>query len=556
MPFTDKIKGLLTFQEPNQAQPFELLDDPRDDSQPPQPPRDTSTPPEKLQVSPRLEDNTAYLARVFGYPANAALVLREFTLGLEPGFQAVAVYLEGLVDAQRQAREIFEPLMLIARSVSCEAAGLLVTAVQKKLTPANRVQPADDLSAVVDEICAGKTALFFQGAARALLVETAGWEHRSVEQPTVERIIQGPQDSFNEEVRTNTALVRRLLRDPRLITEFFKVGRRSRTEVAIMYLADIANPRLVNEAKRRIQSLDVDAILSTGELNQHLEDDTRGVYPLGFSTERVDSTVQHLLLGKVAVFVEGDPFVTTFPATVWEMMHTQEDFNLRGIVATMLRAIRWLAAIIVVLLPSFYIAVVGFHQEMVPTDVLLSIVASRELVPFPSVMEVLIMETAFELIREGGVRVPGVIGPTLGIVGAIILGQAAVAANLVSPAIIIIVAITGISSFAIPSYTLSTALRIYRFAYILAASTLGLWGVGLALSAHLMALSSLKSFGIPYLTPVGPEAVTTRGVLVRGPIWQLERRADYTQPQDKFGQPRIARRWILDPSHLRKGKKR
>ncbi|MDH7478506.1 MAG: spore germination protein, partial [Syntrophomonadaceae bacterium] len=397
--------------------------------------------PGEVGVSPRLEENVAYLQKIFNWPKDSSIIFREFTIGLEPAVRSVAVYIEGLTDSDRQAEDIFKPLMMGSHAVPLGASGTLLTALQRQLLPSNSVVIIEQMTDVIENVCSGSTVLFFSGVPRALSVETAGWRHRGVEQPTSERVVRGPQEAFNEDLMSNVSLVRRLIRDPKLNREMLVVGRRTRSEVAIMYISDLANPRLVDEVRRRLQSLDLDGILSMGQLEQYIEDESRAVYPLSQSSERVDRVCQALLEGRVAVFIEGDPFVAVFPQTVWGLLHTSEDYNLRGIPAAMLRMIRWLSALLVILLPGFYIAVMTYHHEMIPTDLLLSIAASRERVPFPTVVEVLLMEIAFELIREGGVRIPGVIGPTLGIVGAIILGQAAVAANIVSPVVIIIVAL-------------------------------------------------------------------------------------------------------------------
>lgn len=504
-------------------------------------------PPGEVRVSPRLEENLAYLQKIFDWPRDSSIIFREFTLGLEPAVRSLAVYIEGLTDSDRQTEDIFKPLMMGSHAVPLGASGTLVTALQRQLLPSNSVIIIEQMTDVIENICAGSTVLFFSGVPQALSVETTGWKHRGVEQPTSERVVRGPQEAFNEDLTSNVSLVRRLIRDPKLNREMLVVGKRTRSEVAIMYISGLANPRLVDEVRRRLQLLDLDGIFSMGQLEQFIEDEPRGIYPLSHSTERVDRVCQALLEGRVAVFIEGDPFVAIYPETVWGLLHTSEDYNLRGIPATMLRMIRWLSALLVILMPGFYIAVLTYHHEMIPTDLLLSIAASRERVPFPTVLEVLLMEISFELIREGGVRIPGVIGPTLGIVGAIILGQAAVAAHIVSPVVIIIVALTGIASFAIPSYALSTALRIYRFGYIAAGAVLGLYGLGLALAAQVMLIASLKSFGVPYLAPLGPVAARNQDMLLRGFVWEMEQRPDEVQSQDRYAQPRVSRRWILNP---------
>jgi spore germination protein KA len=342
-------------------------------------------------------------------------------------------------------------------------------------------------------------------------------------------------------------MIRRLLRDPKLSRINLKVGLRAHNQCAILYIADLANPALIKEIRRRLESLEVDAVLSSGALEQLIQDSSWGIYPLSMSTERPDRVVASLLDGKAVVFLEGDPFALVYPSDVWSLLHAAEDPSSPGPGVTIIRFIRWLAAGMLLFLPGMYLAIVGFHPEMLPTDLLLSIAANRERVPFPSVIEVLLMELSFELIREAGVRIPGVIGPTLGIVGAIILGQAAVAANLVNPIVIVIVALTGISAFAIPSYSLTITLRVYRFLYIFLGSTLGLLGMAAGVTYQFIVVVSLKSMGAPYLAPLGPFTFSNKDILARGMLWNQERRQDYLGAQDKYRQAPISRKWILSP---------
>ena len=498
-------------------------------------------------VLPDLEANLLYIGEAFYWPKDTGLIFREFMVSTEPPLKAVAIYLEGLADPSRIHQGILQPLMLLSGLSDLQMDAPLMPIIKQRLTTNAAIETKNNLQEIVEEISAGATVVFFQGIPEALIVETSGWPRRSVEKAVSERVIRGPQEAFNEDLATSVSMIRRLLRDPRLIKEDLTVGHRARNQCALIYLQDLANPRLVQEIKRRIQSLEVDAVLSSGALEQLIEDNTWGLYPLSMATERTDRTVSALLEGKVVVFLEGDPFALVYPSTAWSLMQTAEDHAQRDLAATTLRGIRWLSALILVFLPGFYVAVTGYHPEMIPTDLLLSIAANRNRVPFPSVIEILIMEFSFELIREAGIRIPGVIGPTLGIVGAIILGQAAVAAALVNPVVIVLVAITGISSFAIPAYSLAVALRIYRFAYIILGATLGLFGLALGFGTHLVILASLKSMGVPYLAPLGPLTFANKDLFAQGFIWKQERRPDYLGVKDPYRQAPIARKWILSP---------
>lgn len=494
-----------------------------------------------------LEKNLTYLAEAFNWPQDSSLIMREFVVSSDPPIKAVAIYLEGLADPGRLNACIFEPLMLLSEMSSAQSGAPLLNLVKQRLLPGSAVETKENFTDIIDSISSGSTIIFFQGISQALVVETSGWPRRAVSSPFSERVIRGSQEAFTENLATNSSMIRRLLRDPMLTKEELSVGLRAKNQVAIFYIKDLANPALVKELKRRLQSLEIDGVVNSGALEQLIEDSSWGVYPLSMATERPDRTVAALLDGKIAVLLEGDPFALIYPSTVWSLLQTAEDYGQRGLVATMLKSIRWLAALILLFSPGVYVAVVGYHHEMIPTDLLLAIAANRGQVPLPSIFEILLMEIAFELIREAGVRIPGVIGPTLSIVGAIILGEAAVAARLVNPVVIVIVAIAGICSFAIPSYSLGTALRVYRFGYIFLGGTLGLFGIALGITLHWYIMASLKSLGVPYLAPVAPQTSSNQDVLTQDYLWKQELRQDYLGAQDKYRQSPIARKWILNP---------
>jgi spore germination protein KA len=502
-----------------------------------------------LQVYADLEQNLFYIGEAFHWPTDTGLIVREFVVSTEPPTKAIVVYVEGLADPGRLAQSIFEPLMLMSELSSAQSGAPLLGLIKQRLLPVAAVKTREKFSDIIESVNSGAAALFIQGVSQALVIETSGWPRRGVEQAVSERVIRGPQNAFNEDLATNISLIRSILRDPLLIKEDITVGLRARNKCALLYIQDLVNPNLVKEIKRRINSLRVDTVLSTGALEQYIEDNSWGIYPLSMATERPDRAAATLLDGKVVVLLEGDPFALVFPSSLWSLMQTAEDHSIRGLGATMLKAVRLMAALILLFLPGLYMAIVGFHQEMIPTDLLLSIAANRERVPFPSVVEVILMELAFELIREAGVRIPGIIGPTLGIVGGIILGQAAVAANLVNPIVIIVVAITGISSFSIPSYSLSIALRLYRFAYVFLGATMGLFGIAVGVVLHITVISNLRSMGMPYLAPVTPFTRGNKDILVQGMIWKQERRLDAPSAQDRYRQAPIARQWILNPDN-------
>lgn len=294
-----------------------------------------------------------------------------------------------------------------------------------------------------------------------------------------------------------------------------------------------------------MQNLDIDSLLSTGQLEQLIEDDEGFGVPHILSTERPDKCAKYLFQGRVVVLVNGNPYALIMPAVIEDFLFSPEDTNLRPLFANFLRGIRLLAAIITLLLPGVYMAITSFHQELLPTELLFSILSARENVPFPIILELLLMEISFELIREASVRVPTVIGPSIGIVGALILGDAAVNAGIVSPTLIIIVAITGIASFAIPDFSFGFHIRIFRFCFIALGFTAGFLGIGVGIFVYFSMLCSLKSFGVPYTTPIAPSHNTRGNGFFIPPIWKQEYRASFVSPQKQKSQSNISMKWKL-----------
>jgi len=495
------------------------------------------------KVSANLKVNLKCLKETFHVPVNRDVIFREFTIGTSPPVAAAAIYIDGLSDRTAQNLAILEPLMLLAGLCPDEGETLLKTVIEH-LLPGNQVDATAELRDVVDGVLMGSTAVLINSCPKAVIVETKGWEHRQVSRPANEMVIRGPQEAFTETLRVNTALIRKSLHSPNLVTEFLKIGRINRLDCAIMYIAGLTNEQLLAEVKRRIQSVTADYIGESGTLEQFIEDNHFILVPQTVSTERPDRVIAGLIEGQVALLVDGNPYALLVPATFFNVFQNPEDAYVRWPYGSFLRYIRFLGLFLATFLPGIYIAVVTHHHEMIPTDLLLAISANRENVPFPSIIEVLIMEVSFELIREAGIRVPGPIGPTLGIVGALILGQAAVAANIVSPILIIIVALTAIGSFSVSNYSLSLAVRFLRFFNIALGAFMGIYGLILGIFIHLHYLAAAKSFGVPYLAPLTPQAKAAPDLIYRGPVWRQQTRPEYLQPGQRRRQPFFSRGWL------------
>ncbi|WP_067850798.1 spore germination protein [Alicyclobacillus mali (ex Roth et al. 2021)] len=490
-----------------------------------------------------LDDMKRRLSRFFHLPQNKDIVIREFAVGVEgrAPWRGMVVYVDGLVDKNVINWAILEPLMVWSHLADDPKRAL--TYVVDHLVPGHQTQLIEKWSEVVFNVLAGSTVVFLDRCDAALVVESKGWEHRSVSTPKMENVVRGSQDAFTENFRTNTGLIRMRLRSEHLVTEIHAVGNLAKTDVAIMYIHGVTNPKLVKEVRRRISDIDVDYVLDAGMLEQFIEDRPSMMIPQVLVTERPDRVAAMLAEGYVAIFVGHSPVAIIVPVVLWSLMHTSEDTNLRIVPGTFIRVIRWVALLTALLLPGLYIAVTNYHSEMLPTDLMLAIAGSREQVPFPVVVEVLLMEFAIELIREAGIRIPSVIGPTIGIVGALIIGQSAVQAGIVSPLLVIVVATTALASFTVPNYELSMAVRILRFAFLIAGAVLGFYGIAILFVVYVVRLSMLKSFGVPFLSPVAPISGAARDVLVRGPIWGMNKRPAFLNTLRSWRQNPMTRPW-------------
>ena len=393
------------------------------------------------------------------------------------------------------------------------------------------------------ELIHGNCVLFIDTLNQAFDIEVKGFKQRNIDTPNNEVVIKGPNEAFVENIRTNTSILRRIVNNENLIIESIEVGKITKTKCAVCYIQDFTNQDLINEVKYRLNNLYIDSLFSAGELEQFICDSNIFGIPQTMATERPDKAAKYLLKGRVIVIVNGTPYGIIMPSILIDFLSSSEDTNLKANFSNFLRILRVISSFLTLLLPGLYIAVTSFHQEILPTSLMFSILGSRENVPFPIIVEILLMEFSFELIREAGLRVPSPIGPTIGIVGALVLGQAAVSAGIVSPILIIIVAITGIASFAIPDFTFGFHLRYFRFAFILLGFMAGFLGISIGLFIYISALCSIHSFGVPYTTPFAPVTNSKGNGYLLPPIWKREYRPPYMSTKKPKEQDSISMKW-------------
>ena len=400
------------------------------------------------------------------------------------------------------------------------------------------VQSRDTADQVVFDLIDGSVALFFPGKEQVLTLSAGTEEKRSVSSPENEPDVKGARDSFVESLRTNTSLVRRRFRAPELKIEEQIVGRQSVTPVDVLYIEGIADPGLAARVKARLEQIDIDALLMTGSLEQYVTDETRTAFPLTAYTERPDRFCTGLAEGRVGVIVDGIPMGWLFPATLDSFFRTGQDRSTSWAVAGALSVLRYVCMLITLFLPGLYAAAVLFDPELIPVKLSLSIIAAKADVPFSTLTEILVMLLAFEVLQEAGLRLPSSIGQTVSILGGLVVGSAAVEAKLVSPAVLVVVAIAGIAGYTAPSQDFAGALRIWRFLITLAGGLMGLTGLALAGTALVYRLAQLSTFGVAYLTPFASNAGEQREghVVLREPLPDVKTRPDYLNTQNRRNQ--------------------
>ncbi len=429
-----------------------------------------------------------------------------------------ACWLDGTVNGASIAEHILRPLTDPARFEKTGTAEALLTRILDGGVYGDDMTTATTMDELAEALSYGHCALVFPG--KAILFELRSSMHRSVQEPSVEKSIKGSKDAFVEPLRINTGLVRSRLRTPRLKMAQVLLGRKSHTCAAVMWLEGVAAPDLSQEMLRRLQSYDVDGAVLPDLLENALIDAPHSPFPQLIHTERPDKFAASLLDGRVGLLVDGIPIGYLAPSSLPAFMRTNEDLALHYISASAIRLVRWLAFAITLLLPAFYVAVAMYHAEMIPIKLLLSVIESKQYVPFSTAAEILGMLIAFELLQEAGLHLPDPVGQTVSIIGALIVGQSAVEARVISPIAVIVVALAGIAGYTLPSQDLGAALRLCRFGLVLAATVGGMFGIVVGTALLLWHLCSLESFGRPYMATLVGEPGSSRATFFRRPPWK------------------------------------
>ncbi len=490
------------------------------------------------RIEPQLGENLDCLKEMFCDSCD--LKTHIFRFGQGDCLTGALVFIDGMVDNTTLTNAILRPVTgCRTEEIPLRAGKGLINDIAQSVLCAGDVKTASFLSELASGCLSGDTAILIDGCTEGLVVSTKGWDKRSITEPQSETVVRGPREGFTENLRTNTSMLRRKIKSAQLCVENITAGRKTNTNICIIYLDGVAAAQVVEAVKYRIGRLKVDSILESGYIEEYIEDAPFSPFATVGYSEKPDVVAARILEGRVAILVDGTPFVLTVPMLFIESFQTAEDYYTRPLYASLTRMLRFAAFIITVFAPAAYIALTVFHQELIPTTLLFTIANAREGTPFPGFMEALIMVFAFELLREAGIRLPRPVGQAISIVGALIMGDAAVSAGIVGAPMVITIAITAVASFLVPSQNDSaSALRVVM---MILASFAGFYGIAMGFLAILMHLGSLSSFGVPYFDGFAWTS-NLQDSVVRMPQWFMTRR-----PKDMARGDTVRRRFFIPP---------
>ncbi|WP_238650116.1 spore germination protein [Paenibacillus piscarius] len=478
-----------------------------------------ATPASATPVSRKLDENIRQIQARLGNSPD--LVIRTYELIHRNG-RVAAIYMSGITD-----KDMVEHFISHVMSFQTGHDGELLagtpqevyTYIKEHALSIGKEKLVSDINGLLEALLSGDTIMLVDGQEKGVSGSTSGGEARAVTEAGTQVAIRGSKESFTETLSTNIALVRKIIKNPDLWTETMKLGDLTHTDVTLMYMRGVADEHTIQVFKDKLHSIKVDSILESGYIEQIVEDNKYSPFPTLFNTERPDSVAANLLDGRIAIFVDGTPFVLIAPTTFFMFFHTVEDYYQRYDISSLIRLLRFVCLIISLYGPAIFVAALNFHQEMIPTPLLINLASQREGVPFPAFVEAVLMEVTFEIIREAGVRMPSPIGQTVSIIGGLVLGTAAVQAGIVSPAMVIVVSLTGISSFATPAFNMALSIRMLRFVIMGVAAFMGLYGIAIVTIILVAHLCSLRSLGVPYMTPMGPFVPENlRDTFIRSPM--------------------------------------
>ncbi|MFF2483885.1 spore germination protein [Paenibacillus sp. NPDC058071] len=498
-----------------------------------------------IPIEPQIESNEQILLRDMGDSDD--LIIRKVYYENSDRAAAAIVYIDGMADSAIVNQYIMDVLIGNMRRIDAlrreerdSRTGDPVSIAKELIVGVGSIHTVVEMGSLYVCLLSGEAVILLDGSSQAQCADIRQWKGREVSESTNQTSIRGPRESFNETLRTNTSLIRRKIKNPRLWLETIAIGTVTKTDVTLMYINGLAKQSVIDMVRQRLKAIKIDSVLDSGYIEELIEDGKYSLFPTVYNTELPDNVASQLLEGRVAIFVDGTPNVLIAPTMMISFFQSAEDYYQRYFYSSLLRLLRFVSFAISLLFPSLYIAITTFHREMLPTSLLISLAAQREGVPFPAFVEAFAMEVTFEILREAGLRMPRAIGQAVSVVGTLVIGQAAVEAGIVSAAMVIVVSVTAISTFTVPSYSMSIPIRILRFAFMFAAASFGVVGIFMGIFILLLHLCSLRSFGEPYMSPLSPyRPAGMEDSLLRLPRWLI-----YKRPSSSFtsGEERMRRR--------------
>lgn len=484
------------------------------------------------QVSGDMEETLSFIQGLLG--GSYDFEIRRFHIFGQ--FPAALVCFKHMVKKESINQDILKPLMVVPPHLASEKMRIpdLSNVLINDTLYYTACRSEQNLTSIVQAILRGDTLVIIDGLDEALLIATQDVAKRQVSQPETEQAVRGPHEGFIEQLGTNISLLRMRLQTVNLQIETMRIGRVTKSEVAVCFLKGIANEHLVEEVKERLSVIDIDSPINSGYLEQFIEDDHFSPFPQIQVTERPDKAAASMMEGRVIIFLDGTPVALIAPAVFSQFYQAVDDYSERFLMGTLVRFIRLLALIFSLIFPSLYVAIISFNPELIPTEFEVAVAGGRSGVPFPPVLEVFYLVVTMEVLREATIRMPQQVGGAISIVGVLVIGQAAVQAGFASPVTIVVVALTTIGSFATPAYNAGIALRMLKFPLLFLSGLFGLYGLMIGLLFIVNHMLGLKSFGVPYMSPVVPtNAQGLKDTLIRAPLWWMPMRPDFLDPPNR-----------------------
>lgn len=448
-------------------------------------------------------------------------VIKKFFIGKGEPIRAAIIYMNGISNKNIIDRDILKPLMINVKEDIFHSKELPTYLCERYIYMSD-TYVEEDIDNAVNSVKRGKTVILINDISDFIVVDTTGGKIREISEPVSESFMRGPREGFVENLEVNLSMLQRIVKDNNLSIETITIGRRSKTDVSIVYIDDVADKDIVNNIKNRVSAIDVDVVQESGIVEQLIEKYPYTIFPQVVTTEKPDRVVANIMEGRLAIIVEGTPFAMILPAIFTDFFQSVEDYYERTIISSFVRILRIISVLIVITLPSIYLIFIRFNAELIPIKFIIPIIQSRKNIALPPLLEILSMEIVLEFLREGGLRLPSKIGQTLSVVGGFIIGDAAIRARIVSPATIVVVGVAAVGTFVIPNYEMSLSIRLIRFPILFLSNLLGVLGIAAGVYILIIHLYSLDSFGVPYFS--SNKHKDLKDILVRVPLWKMNKR--------------------------------